>query len=252
MVWALDLDDFQNRCGEGHHPLMNTIKEVLGPKMTAEEKKARNGQGPRIQAQEETAFDIREETLVLPKVGNNDKKVVCYFTNWAFYRPGAGKFLPSDIETSLCTHIVYGFAVLNPRNLKIRAHDSWVDFDKEFYAQVTKLKGSNRKVSLALGGWNDSKGSKYSKLVNDPSARAEFTEHAIEFLKKHNFDGLDLDWEYPKCWQVDCKKGPESDKKAFADWVEELAEALHQEGMILSSAMSPSAKVCDEAYDIPR
>merc|ERR1712223_417649 len=41
MVWALDLDDFKNRCGQGHHPLMNTIKKVLGPKMTAEEQKAR-------------------------------------------------------------------------------------------------------------------------------------------------------------------------------------------------------------------
>ena len=32
MVWALDLDDFKNRCGEGPHPLMNEIKKVLGPK----------------------------------------------------------------------------------------------------------------------------------------------------------------------------------------------------------------------------
>ena len=31
MVWALDLDDFNNRCGEGKHPLLRTIKEVLGP-----------------------------------------------------------------------------------------------------------------------------------------------------------------------------------------------------------------------------
>lgn len=31
MVWALDLDDFKNRCGEGPHPLMNEIKKVLGP-----------------------------------------------------------------------------------------------------------------------------------------------------------------------------------------------------------------------------
>ena len=37
MVWALDLDDFKNRCGEGHHPLMNQIKAVLGPKMKADE-----------------------------------------------------------------------------------------------------------------------------------------------------------------------------------------------------------------------
>jgi GH18 family chitinase len=52
------------------------------------------------------------------------------FTNWATYRFDEGKYLPEDVDADLCTHIVYGFAVLNPQTLQIRAHDSWIDFDK--------------------------------------------------------------------------------------------------------------------------
>ena len=31
MLWSLDLDDFGNVCGDGHNPLINTIKEVMAP-----------------------------------------------------------------------------------------------------------------------------------------------------------------------------------------------------------------------------
>lgn len=56
-------------------------------------------------------------------------KVVCYFTNWAWYRQGEGKFLPEDIDADLCSHIIYGFAVLDGSSLTIKPHDSWADID---------------------------------------------------------------------------------------------------------------------------
>lgn len=124
---------------------------------------------------------------------------------------------------------------------------------------------------MALGGWNDSAGDKYSRLVTSPASRAAFIEHAVEFLKKYDFDGLDLDWEYPKCWQVNhneltikalsmnffysfqvaCDKGPESDKANFALWIKELKMAFKPHGLLLTAATSPSKTVVDAGYDVP-
>ena len=55
---------------------------------------------------------------------------------------------------------------------------------------------------IAIGGWNDSKGNKYSRMVGNVSSRKRFVNGVVRFLKEHKFDGLDLDWEYPVCWQV--------------------------------------------------
>lgn len=40
---------------------------------------------------------------IIPEEGGY--KVVCYFTNWAWYRPGEGKYTPDDIDENLCTVI---------------------------------------------------------------------------------------------------------------------------------------------------
>ena len=87
----------------------------------------------------------------------------------------------------------------------MQVFDTWSDTDEygpKLYAKVTALRAKGIKVLIALGGWNDSLGDKYSRLVNDPSARAKFVQAAVEFIDRFGFDGLDLDWEYPKCWQV--------------------------------------------------
>ena len=90
------------------------------------------------------------------------------------YRPGAGKFVPEDIDPTLCTHVVYGFATLDQSQLVIKPFDQWVDIDNGFYKKVTDLRRHGVKVSIAIGGWKDSKGDKYSRLVNKYGHKRHF------------------------------------------------------------------------------
>jgi len=66
------------------------------------------------------------------------------------------------------------------------------------YKKATELKNSfpKLKVTVAVGGWNEGS-EKYSQLARDPTKRRKFAESVVQFLQKYNFDGLDLDWEYP-------------------------------------------------------
>lgn len=112
------------------------------------------------------------------------------------------------------------------------------------------FKAKGIKVLLAIGGWNDSAGDKYSRLVNSASSRSRFVSHVVEFIEANGFEGLDLDWEYPVCWQVDCGKGPASDKQSFTLFVKELSAALKPRGLLLSTAVSPSKRIIDVGYDV--
>ncbi|EDW76228.2 uncharacterized protein Dwil_GK14769 [Drosophila willistoni] len=293
MVWALDLDDFRNRCGDGVHPLLREIHDVLKDppndgdtegeaegETDAEEVEVEaepmGGEEPETAdpepSQGEDSGESSQENEVDPNgdieegdfemedgfpisgtgtADSTDFKVVCYFTNWAWYRQGGGKFLPEDIDAQLCTHIVYGFAVLNRDKLTIQPHDTWADLDNKFYERVVAYRKKGVKVTVAIGGWNDSAGDKYARLVRNAQARARFIRHVLDFIEQYGFDGLDLDWEYPVCWQVDCKKGTSDEKQGFTDLVRELSQAFKPKGLLLSAAVSPNKKVIDAGYDVP-
>lgn len=51
--------------------------------------------------------------------------------------------------------------------------------------------------------------------------------------------------------QVDCGRGPSSDREAFAALLKELNAAFEPKGLLLSAAVSASKEVIDVAYDVP-
>lgn len=75
-----------------------------------------------------TSSALKDNTVSGLRQGE-EKYVFCYFTNWAFYRKGEGKFVPENIDQSLCTHIIYSFSSLEADSLLMKEFDPWADID---------------------------------------------------------------------------------------------------------------------------
>lgn len=97
---------------------------------------------------------------------------------------------------------------------------------------------------MAIGGWNEGS-AKYSNLTANPVRRKQFIKQTLEFIQKYNFDGLDLDWEYPTQ-----RDGSPEDRENFVDFVRELRDAFKPYKLLLTSAFGASKKVIDAAYDV--
>jgi chitinase len=112
----------------------------------------------------------------------------------------------------------------------------------------------NLKTMVAVGGWtfNDpgATQTRFSDTASTAARRAKFAASCVEFCQTYNFDGVDLDWEYPAIRVVearlpirltsDCWCGP------FRDAFDAASVDLQ-----LSMATPVAAVNLDAGYDLP-
>ncbi|KAL2695054.1 hypothetical protein AAEP93_004177 [Penicillium crustosum] len=146
-----------------------------------------------------------------PSCPNKDSlnRVVGYYEGWSVNRP-CNVFYPDQIPVGVYTHLNYAFASVDPESFAVLAPS---ESEKKLMKRLTDLKKADPdlKVFIAIGGWT----------FNDPGPTR------TTFMTDYNFDGVDLDWEYPT---ADDRGGREEDFKNLPKFLANLKKSLKGTG----------------------
>ena len=115
---------------------------------------------------------------------NSGKVAVCYYTTFSrYYYPA------SEIEYKNLTHICHAFIWPDSAgNLDVDPNFLYPDLIKDAHENGVK-------VLISLGGWGHDKG--FGPTAKDPALRKNFIDQLVKFCKENDYDGADIDWEFP-------------------------------------------------------
>jgi chitinase len=140
------------------------------------------------------------------------------------YAAGYEDYDFSKIDAKKLTHINFAFANIVDGKAAFE-----LETDAAKIATLIELKKQNAdlKVLYSVGGWVWS--DQFSTMAAYEESRKIFAESCVALLKKHGFDGVDLDWEYPGQRAEDNVFRP-SDKDHFTLLLADIREALDIQG----------------------
>lgn len=106
--------------------------------------------------------------------------------------PGDRALTAADVRADQLTRINYAFALIKDGRVVEGAPN-----DAANLGVLTGLRASHPglKILISVGGWLGSGG--FSDAALTPDSRKLFIDSALDFVKRYDLDGLDIDWEYP-------------------------------------------------------
>lgn len=158
-------------------------------------------------------------------------KVVGYYPSW---KPGE----VSKLQYDVLTHVNYAFAIPT-------AEGGLRPLENEETARqiIASAHASGVKVLIAVGGWsyNDTPlEAAFMAATETEAKRAAFADAIVALCTRLGFDGVDMDWEHPR---VDGGSA-----KQYEAFMLTLAEKLHGEGKLLTSAVLSGATADGNTY----
>lgn len=136
------------------------------------------------------------------------------------YVAGYEDFDPALVDATKLTHINYAFANINDGQVQFELDIDSINISKLIALKITN---PNLKVLYSVGGWVWS--DKFSHIAAFEQSRKKFAKSCVQLMKKHGFDGVDLDWEYPGQRAEDNSFRP-SDKENFTLLLAEIRQQL--------------------------
>lgn len=136
------------------------------------------------------------------------------------------------------THLNMSFALI---------HDDIVTVDHlQFLDRIAVYKRVNPalRVNISIGGWG---ADGFSQAAASPAGRARFIESALAIVRKWDFDGIDIDWEYPCSDKAKIAYCPD-DKHNFTLLMQELRQSLNAAGKESGTIYELSCAVGGGAY----
>jgi chitinase len=171
---------------------------------------------------------------------NNDsnKKIICYFDSWAYYRAENGKFSVENIDSTLCTHVVYAFFGISDDH-KIEVLDPHLQNELHDIEKFVAHNEHKAKSLIAIGGANF-KSSKFSRMASDEAERTRFVESVMSFLRFYKLDGVMIDWEFPD----------KEDVENYVKLLDKFDEHMAHTNFELGVSVSPLKSQIDVGYDV--
>lgn len=136
-------------------------------------------------------------------------EIIAYLADWAGWDP-------ANLPVEHLTRLNYAFALVSEGHV---TGDHW---QRVHLLKELKKRNPELKTVISIGGWG---ADGFSDAALTEAGRETFARSALALLKQHEFDGLDVDWEYPCRDFANIAARPE-DKENFTRLMEILRRHL--------------------------